>query len=468
MKNSVLNVDLAARTPIDPHIFGSFIEHIENCILGGVCDPGSPLSDAQGIRQDVQQLCQELAPTALRFPGGPVMGIYHWEEHVGPVGQRRKRANIVWGGRMCHEFGTAEFVQYCRSIGAEPMLCVNMPTGSAEEAANWVEYCNGTGDTYYANLRRVHGYEQPFGVKYWFIGNESYAEPDLGTQHDVEIYIRDAWEFTKYMKMTDPTIELIFVGYDDAWNRRVLDSLGDVCDYLSLHFYAGTGEDPDQPWRQLEAFRRDTLTPACRLLHEVNARPVSLNPWLRIPPRKADVALSLDEWNIWNNAPDDRSKYGLIQTYTWRDALWVASFLNLLLRSSDVIRIANTAQMVNVLAPIMADAQGSWKQTIFHPLQAYRALAGTHSVPASADALDVGATLSGETLTAFAVNRSPDTVLLHLPAALRSARVLRAESGNAVSVSGKDCVSCEQISAAPNCLTFELPPESLCILQMGT
>ena len=148
--------------------------------------------------------------------------------------------------------------------------------------------------------------------------------------------------------------------------------------------------------------------------------------------------------------------------------MWVASFLNLLLRSSDVIRIANTAQMVNVLAPIMADAQGSWKQTIFHPLQAYRALAGTHSVPASADALDVGATLSGETLTAFAVNRSPDTVLLHLPAALRSARVLRAESGNAVSVSGKDCVSCEQISAAPNCLTFELPPESLCILQMGT
>ena len=124
-----------SKTALDTRIFGNFIEHIESCILGGVFDKDHPMSDENGIRLDVLDKVKELAPTVLRFPGGTVMGIYHWEDYVGPVDQRKKRRNIVWGDRMCHEFGTAEYVQYCRAIGAEPMICVNMPTGSAEEAA---------------------------------------------------------------------------------------------------------------------------------------------------------------------------------------------------------------------------------------------------------------------------------------------------------------------------------------------
>ena len=272
MKKTELILNTENKTALDKRIFGNFIEHIENCILGGVFDKDNPLSDENGIRQDVLEKAKALAPTVLRFPGGTVMGIYHWEEYIGPVEMRRKRKNIVWGNRMCHEFGTAEFIKYCRELGAEPMICVNMPTGSAEEAANWVEYCNGTEDTYYANLRRSHGYEEPFNVKYWCIGNESYAEPDLGIQHDVNVYIRDAWEFTKYMKMTDPTIELVYVGHNEEWNRKVLDSLGCVCDYLSLHFYANTGDDPEKPWNQLADYVRDVLQPAEALIREVSAR----------------------------------------------------------------------------------------------------------------------------------------------------------------------------------------------------
>lgn len=151
---------------IDKKLFGNFIEHIENCILGGIFDAENSRSNEQGIRLDVLEKCKELAPPILRFPGGTVIGIYHWQDHVGPLCERKKMRNLIWGGRLCHEFGTAEFVQYCRQIGAEPMLCVNMPTGSAEEAAHWVEYCNGTEDTYYANLRRSHGFEEPFNVKY--------------------------------------------------------------------------------------------------------------------------------------------------------------------------------------------------------------------------------------------------------------------------------------------------------------
>lgn len=446
MKKTELILFPEQKTTVDPRIFGNFIEHIETCILGGVFDKENPLSDENGIRQDVLEKVKALAPTVLRFPGGTVMGIYHWEDYVGPVDQRKKRKNIVWGDRMCHEFGTAEYVQYCRAIGAEPMICVNMPTGSAEEAANWVEYCNGTEDTYYANLRRSHGYEEPFNVKLWCIGNESYAEPDLGIQHDVNIYIRDAWEFTKYMKMTDPNIELVYVGHNEEWNRRVLDSLGCVCDYLSLHFYANTGDDPEKPWMQLEDYVRDTLQPAEKLIREVSAREEEFNVWYRIPPRKGDIKIALDEWNIWNTAPNGKSQYGLIQDYTWRDALWVGSFLNLMINHADSINIANMAQLVNVIAPIMAEKEGSYCQTTYYPMQLYRKLAGEQKIEAKCADLDVCATIKDKEIIAFVVNRGDEAVEIALPNVLKEATLLTGEAPDAVNTLAHNAVSIQNIA----------------------
>ncbi len=356
----------AETTPVSPLLFGSFIEHIENCIDGGIVgNEIGRISGRRQIREDVRDVCKELSPSILRFPGGTVMGIYHWEDYVGPMEQRKKIKNIVWGGMMTREFGTTEFVRYARRIGAEPMICVNMPTGTPEEAAHWVEYCNGTEDTYYANLRRAHGYDEPFRVKYWCIGNESFAESDLGLQSDPAVYIREAWEYAKYMKMTDPEIELVFVGngQDEAWNRAVLDSLSVVCDYLSIHFYAG-GEDPVS---QSRAFESGDLARAEALLDEYNARDTKIDRWYRIPGRSHKIQLALDEWNIWNPAETPESHYGLAQKYSFADALWTADFLMMMIRHADHIGIANLAQMVNVIAPIMAEEQGVWKQTTFYP-----------------------------------------------------------------------------------------------------
>ena len=228
---------------ISPLLFGHFIEFIENCITGGVSDPGSPASDASGIRQDVLEKAMGLQPTLLRFPGGTYAGIYHWMDGIGPVANRRKRRNLIWGGINDNTFGTAEFVTYCRKLGAEPMLCVNMASGTAQEAADWVEYCNGEPGTYYADLRVADGFPEPFHVRYWCIGNESYAEPDLGAQHNPDRYIADAWEFTKHMKLMDPSLKLVYVGnpLDAAWNSRILESLAPVCDYLSIHHYSSEG-----------------------------------------------------------------------------------------------------------------------------------------------------------------------------------------------------------------------------------
>ena len=125
-----------------------------------------------------------LRPTILRWPGGTYVNIFHWMDTIGPMSERKKRRNLIWGGIIDGGFGTAEFIEYCRKLGSEPMLCVNMASGTAEEAANWVEYCNGEAGTYYADLRVAHGYSEPFNVKYWCIGNESNAVPDLGAQHD--------------------------------------------------------------------------------------------------------------------------------------------------------------------------------------------------------------------------------------------------------------------------------------------
>lgn len=355
---------------VNPMVYGQFIEHLFNCIDGGIYDPQSSFADADGIRTDVLEKAQALRPPVLRFPGGTVMCLYHWEDAVGPKAARIRRKNIIWGGEIDPGFGTAEFVQYCRRLGAEPMICVNMASGTPEEAGNWVEYCNGTGNTHYANLRRSHGYDEPFGVKYWCIGNECYAEPDIGIQNDVNVYIRDAREFIKFMKLTDRSIRTVLVGCDDmAWNRAVLDALHPMCDYFSYHHYSAEGNGgtygPFAGEKQLVA----ALERLRALLDEYPETVTDFSPWYRFPARQQKIRLALDEWNIWNS--DSSQTYGLDAVYNWRDAVWVASALNDILRC-EAVEIANMAQMVNVIAPIRTDESGAYYQTIAYPLLLYR------------------------------------------------------------------------------------------------
>ncbi len=339
-------------------IYGQFIEHILDCIQGGLCDE-------HGLRPDVVAKMKEMAPTVLRFPGGTVMCQYHWEDAIGPMESRIRRPNLIWGGEIDPAFGTAEFICLCREIGAEPMICVNMASGTPEEAAHWVEYCNGTGNTHYANLRRAHGYAEPFNVKYWCIGNECYAEPDIGIQHDVTIYTRDAMEFIKWMKLTDRSIQTVVVGCDDeSWNRAVLNRLHAVTDFFSYHHYSGTQrpfEGERQLSRQLDKLRD--------LINEYPDEVTDFPQWYRFPPRRGKIRIALDEWGIWDYKADET--YGLHMTYPWRDALWVACVLNQLIMRPE-IGMANFAQSVNVLAMVITNENGSYYQTIAYPWLKYR------------------------------------------------------------------------------------------------
>ncbi len=347
-------------------IYGQFIEHALSCIDGGIYDPENILSDENGIRKDVVSLTKEIAPTIIRFPGGTVSCQYHFEDSIGAKEGRKTRKNLIWGGEIDPGFGTCEFIKFCRLVGAEPMISVNIVSGTPEEAGNWVEYCNGTGNTYYAGLRRKHGFDEPFNVKYWCIGNESFAEPDMGKHHNVRKYIEDAKEFIKRMKLTDDSIKIVVVGCDNKeWNEAVLDELSDFTDYISLHFYSSTkGRNTEEAYKDIDRFRSVVETTQ-KIIDKYPAKPESFNRWYRFSPRKGPIKIAVDEWNIWN--ADESKDYGLLCDYSWEDALWCACMLSFFI-NTQVIEIANMAQLVNVLAPIKTTKVNAVFQPIAIPL----------------------------------------------------------------------------------------------------
>ena len=145
---ALIKIDLDRRLGrVDRRIFGNFIEHLGRCIYGGVFEPGSPLADENGFRRDVLEAARGLHIPVLRWPGGNFVSGYHWTDGIGPPEKRPRRSELAWHAEESNLFGTDEFIRYCRALGTEPYICVNMGSGTMDEAQAWVEYCNGTGDT---------------------------------------------------------------------------------------------------------------------------------------------------------------------------------------------------------------------------------------------------------------------------------------------------------------------------------
>ncbi len=392
-----ISIDLSQKTEkVSPLIFGQFIEYLGRCIDGGIYEEGSPLSGSNGIRKDVHEKVQGLNVPLLRFPGGTVVKIYHWQDGIGPKSERPKRKNLIWGGINDNHFGTAEFIEYCRAIGAEPFLVVNMSTGTPEEASNWVEYCNGTGDTYYANLRRSHGYDKPFSVKYWGIGNEEYAVTDAGKHQDVNRYIDDSWQFLKLMKLQDPSIKITLVGNSEDlnWSRKVVDSMQSVCDFLSVHLYSIPSDSKYITLLQsVENFNR-SIESMRIIISRTPQKVQNFSSWYRFPPRQEPIKIAIDEWGIWDlNSGKGEGPYQMEYSYNWAHALAVGKFIQMFQRNADIIGLATWAQTVNVLAPIMTSKQGSYLQTIYTPLQAYRKYLQDKNLPVEVVSPTLGSAL---------------------------------------------------------------------------
>ncbi len=343
--------------PIDRRTFGGFIEHLGRCIYGGIFEEGSPLSDEHGFRRDVLEALRPLRVPVLRWPGGNFVSGYHWQDGIGPVAQRPRRMELAWHAEEPNRFGTDEFIQYCRILGTEPYICVNMGTGTMDEAQAWVEYCNGTGNTYWANLRRQNGHPEPYRVKYWGLGNEMYGHWQIGAL-SAEDYVKKAVEFAKVMKWTDPSIQLVSCGESgwSDWDRIVLEGLARYVDYHSIHIYTG---DADYYTNILMPHQAERALRICQaMIDRVRYEQKIGHP----------IKIAYDEWNVWYRAVGES---GIEERYTLADALAVATYLNIFIRHCRSIGMANLAQMVNVIAPIFTSPQGLFLQTIYHPFRLY-------------------------------------------------------------------------------------------------
>ena len=357
--------------PVDPKIYGNFAEHLGRCIEGGIFDEGSPLSDKQGYRNDVREAVKGLNVSLLRWPGGNFASNYDWRDGIGPRDKRPARLEMAWHTVEDNRFGTHEFLNYCEELSIEPYICVNLGTGTWDQAQSWVEYCNLEGGTAMTDLRKRNGRTKPWKVKYWSLGNEMDGPWQMG-HRSAEDYGKFALEAAKLMKWTDPDIHLVAAGSSNfnagadwtGWNRTVLNYLRHHADYLSLHTYVGNRANDyyefmasslelDERTRVAEGIIREALTSE---------------------PRSRKIYIAWDEWNVWYRARGQGREVGrriLEEHYNLEDALVVATMLNTFVNNAHIVKIANMAQLVNVIAPIFTDEKRLYLQTIYYPLQLF-------------------------------------------------------------------------------------------------
>ena len=407
---------------IDPKLFGNFVEHLGRCVTGGVFDEHSQLSDPDGFRRDVLDAAKKLHVTQLRWPGGNFSSNYHWRDGIGPRDKRPPRLEMAWGTVEDNHFGTHEFLNYVEKLGAEPYICTNLGTGTWTEAQQWVEYCNSAEDTAMTRLRKQNGRAEPWKVTYWGLGNEIDGPWQMG-HRSADDYGKFALEAAKLMKLTDPNIKLIAAGSSNfgagsdwtGWNRTVLEYLKNHADYLSLHTYVGN------PQNDFDDFLASSVELASRIKTAGGIIDAALSG-----VRGRRIYVAWDEWNVWYRArgSGQRGRNILEERYNLEDALVVATFLNAFVNHADIVKIANMAQLVNVIAPIFTNDTGLFLQTIYYPLQLFatntkgKALDLLVASPKyksrrfdEVPYLDASASIDDGALVIHAVNRHKDQVM---------------------------------------------------------
>jgi alpha-N-arabinofuranosidase len=410
--------------PVDARIFGGFLEHMGRAVYEGVYDPRSAHADADGFRTDVLNALRRLRFSVMRYPGGNFASGYHWEDGIGPRDRRPLRTEKAWDSQEPNQVGTDEFLALCRKMDWQPMLTVNLGSGSTEEARNWVEYCNAAAGTTYGDRRAANGHQEPYGVKLWCLGNEMDGPWQIG-HCSPEEYATRAREAARAMRSVDASIETVACGSSATlmptfadWDGRVLEHLDDQADFISLHRYVGNYTDNTRDYLAIGNSIDRQIEDIAAVGRAVQAK------------RKADkrVFLSFDEWNVWYKTmnPDKLGAQGkfpahlIEEVYNLEDALVVAAFLNSFVRHADSVKVANLAQIVNVIAPLLTRGDELLVQSIFYPLEMFArrrrgvalrtAIDGpTYSgVYGEAAEVDCSAIHNGDRLHLFATNRHLD------------------------------------------------------------
>jgi alpha-N-arabinofuranosidase len=367
---------------LDRRCYGQFIEHLGQCIYGGIwVGKNSKIPNIKGFRLDVLEAIKELQPAVVRWPGGNFSSGYHWIDGVGPSQRRPARYDMAWGAEEPNTFGTDEFMQWCSLVGTEPFIVVNAGNGTPEEAARWVEYCNSAGNTCFASLRKTHSRAEPFGVKLWGVGNELYGKWQIGYCVDGAECARRTVEFANEMRKVDSDIKIVAIGCEDPeWNLQMVKDAGKCFDYLSVHIYIGV----EKTYRELVAVPINVE----QRLNTVYSLVQSAKQKYKID---RDIRLAFDEWNVWY----PQAKPPLLEQVTnMQDAVLTGGILNTLHRLCRQVPIGGFAQTVNVLPLIIATNDGHMVLTPqYYVFKLFSSAIGKHVLRT---AIDTSAYLSSE------------------------------------------------------------------------
>ena len=416
--------------PVNPRLFGSFVEHMGRAVYTGIFEPGHETADARGFRSDVADLVRELGVSIVRYPGGNFVSGFTWEDSVGPVDERPVRLDAAWHSIETNRVGIHEFAAWAASAGVEVMQAVNLGTRGVAEAAELLEYCNIPRGTALSDARRANGADEPFDIRVWCLGNEMDGPWQIGHKTADE-YGRLAAETARLMRFVDPRIELVAAGSSNAemptfgsWERTVLTHTAGLVDHISVHaYYEELDGDADSFLASAVGLDR-YLDEVAQIIDEVRSEAGIERP----------IGISVDEWNVWYQTRFNEVDKEPLLTGEWNeaprliedeygvtDAVVVGSLLNSLLRHGDRVSMANLAQLVNVIAPIRSEPAGpAWRQTTFHPFERTARFARGEILAVDVSGapvvetqkygavpvVDAAATRDGDDVVLFLVNRS--------------------------------------------------------------
>jgi alpha-N-arabinofuranosidase len=339
-----------------------------------------PADAVDGVRADVFEKIKALQPAFVRWPGGNVAQDYHWMWGIGPRDERTTWVNLSWGNEPePSDFGTDEYIRFCRNLNAQPTLVVNVEGrgGTAEEAAAWVEYVNGPASSKYGSWRARNGHPEPYGVKLWEVGNEIFGDWVRG-HSDAQAYALNFNRYQTAMKAADPSIKLIAVGDNDLnWNRAVLKTAGQNVDYLSIHHYYGLVEMKNDPLNLM----------AHPLAYESFYK--RMRDLIRETAPGRDIKLVINEWN---------TSLPLPRQHSMESALYGARLMNVFERSGNVVEMTAVSDLVNGWpgGVIQASRHGLFVTPTYLAIRLYNKHRGTQRLAAHVEGPSFDSTLEGK------------------------------------------------------------------------
>ena len=499
----IVNADLG-ETQISRHIYGQFAEHLGRGIYEGVwVGEDSEIPNIEGYRTDVLQALQELEIPNVRWPGGCFADEYDWRDGIGSRAERPKRINTHWGQVIeDNSFGTHEFLRFAELINAEPYISANMGSGTPADMQDWIEYMTSDSESTLAELRRANGREEPWKIKFFGIGNESWG---CGG-HMMASYYSDLYrQFSTYAKnYSGNKLYKIASGFQNDeydWTETLMREIGPRMDAVSLHYYTVAGDDGWNDKGPSTDFGLDWYFGGIHAAYKMDTWITNHSTRMdKYDPQKR-IALAVDEWGIWTWSLEGTTNGFLEQQNSMRDALVAAISLDIMNAHADRVRIANIAQMVNVLqSMIRTEGNQMFLTPTYHVFHMYKVHHDANLLPMQlssntwtfkeegTERHDAGSAVASISATASEKNGIVNLTISNSNPGARenvsidfrgknfdhvvenSARILTSPSFNSINTVDQPTVvkpiSYTDVSLQDGVLTLELPPYSIVVLQL--